>query len=157
MDINDIILTLQQKHKDYGITLYPAASLGQIAYFEHTYKIILPDDIKTFYRFCDGFESAEDLFRIIPLDEIGSRMETDFFYIAEYLIYCDMWGLKINPSDRNDYIIFVGTDKCRELKLTNSFTEFLERFLSGGVFEKGGLYDWHEEIWKNRDIDRPNF
>jgi hypothetical protein len=35
-----------------------------------------------------------------------------------------------------------------DIILTNSFTEFLRRFLRGGVFETGGLYDWRDEIIK---------
>lgn len=149
MQINDIIVTLQTKHREYGITLYPEATIGDIAYFEDTYHIALPDDIKTFYRFCNGFESAEDLFRIIPLDETRSnidRFTSKSFFIAEYLIYCDMWEIEVNPNDRNDYSIINKPEKCRTITLTNSFAEFLGRFLQGGVFDKGGLYDWHEEV-----------
>jgi len=149
MQIGDIILTLQTKHRDYGITLYPPATLGDIAHFENKFRIVLPDDIKTFYRFCNGFESAEDLFRIIPLDETYQRdgsVTSNSFFIAEYMIYSDMWEIKINPCDRNDYSIINKPEKYRTTTLTNSIAIFLNRFLQGGVFDKGGLYDWHEEI-----------
>ena len=139
MQINDIILTLRTKHRDYGISLYPEATVGDIAYFEHTYSIALPDEIRTFYSFCNGFESAEDLFRIIPLDELGSNMKQGFFYIAEYLLFCDMWGIEINPYDKNDFLIFNQPEEYRTITLTNSFAEFLGRFLQRGVFGKGGL------------------
>jgi len=154
MAINDIIEVLRTKHRDYGTKLYPAASIGQMETFEHTFKLYLPDDIKEFYRFCNGFESNENLFRIIPLDEITSNTdnyEPYCFYIAEYMIYCDMWSVKLEPENKNDYNIFNEGKKYRVL--TKLFAGFLERFLAGGVFDRGGLYDWHEEIdKKNSDV-----
>ena len=73
-------------------------------------------------------------------------MKQGFFYIAEYLLFCDMWGIEINPYDKNDFLIFNQPEEYRTITLTNSFAEFLGRFLQRGVFGKGGLYDWHEEV-----------
>ena len=59
------------------------------------------------------------------------------------MIYCDMWTITINPDD-NSYSIYNKTDTT--IILTNSFADFLDKFLTGGVFE--GLYKWREEIEK---------
>jgi hypothetical protein len=129
-----------------GITLYPPTSNKEIEDFENSIKIKLPEDIKTFYKFCNGFESNEDMFRIIPLEEILSSWE-DYtgsdFYIAEYMVYCDIWIF--STIGDNNYKI------CTHDKtiLTDSFTEFLHRFIIGGVFEKAGLYDWAETLNKS--------
>jgi hypothetical protein len=147
MDISEIIRLLKANSGQYGITLYQSASELEILKFEDEVKIKLPHDIKKFYEFCNGFESAEDLFRIIPLYEITDRLETykpNSFYFAEYLTYCDMWELSINPDEPNDYQILNNSRRLRPM--TKSFTEFLERFLAKGVFGRGGLYDWQEEI-----------
>ncbi len=149
--IADIINTIKTNHEEFGITLYDEATDFDIAEFEKN-KLVLPQDIKAFYKFSNGFYSKEDMFRIIPLDEVISNgcdnyIEGEYaFHIAEYMIYCDMWTLSINPKDKNVYTIY---NKTNELViLTNSFAEFLERFLSGGVFK--GLYDWREQIISNR-------
>ncbi len=146
MTISEIILILQPHHKTYGITLYSAATIEQIEYIEKLLNITPPDDLKTFYRFSNGFESAEDLFRIIPLEELSRNEEEGFYNIAEYMTYSDIWYIEINPDDNNDYIIFNKTGSGKVLNLTSSFAEFLSRFLAGGVFEKEGLYAWHIEI-----------
>lgn len=146
MTTQDIINDITQNKIQYGITLNEPATELQIKEFENILKIHLPDDIKEFYKFSDGFESIEDLFRIIRLDEIkGYRNELpkNHFYLAEYMIYSDMWVVKLNDDDTYEILEY-----SFKTVLTNSFTEFLERFLKGGVFDKGGLYDWKDGIDK---------
>jgi len=147
MVITDIIENLSTNLSSYDITLYPAASEQEMINFEHQSNCPLPDDIKTLYRFCNGFESAEDLFRIIPLDEITDRLseyKPNCFHFAEYMIYCDMWEIEINPSNPNEYWIANRGNAFR--LLTKSLTEFLDRFLAKGVFGNGGLSTWHDEV-----------
>jgi hypothetical protein len=147
MIINDIIEKLSTRLSSYDITLYPPASETDLIDFEHRLNCPLPDDIKTLYLFCNGFESAEDLFRIIPLDEIVddlARYKPNCFAFAEYLVYCDTWEIEINPSNYNEYWI---SNLGKDFRLlTKSLAEFLDRFLAKGVFEEGGLYTWHNEI-----------
>jgi hypothetical protein len=147
MVISDIIEKLSTTLSPYDITLYAPASLHELIEFEHRLNCPLPDDLKTFYLFCNGFESAEDIFRIVPLDEITGRLadyKHNSFNFAEYMTYCDMWRIEINPAKPNDYNISNQGDVFR--LLTPSLAEFLDRFLTGGVFGKGGLYKWHEEV-----------
>ena len=147
MVINDIIEKLSTNLSSYDITLYPPASRQELIDFEHRLNCSLPDDIKTLYLFCNGFESAEDLFRIIPLGEIVDdliRYKPNCFALAEYLLYCDTWEIEINPSSPNEYRISNHGQAFR--LLTNSLTEFLDRFLAKGVFGDGGLYTWHDEV-----------
>lgn len=68
--ITDLIEIIKAKKVELGISLYPPASLADILHFEERMGIELPADIKSFYLFADGFESEEDMFRIIPLAEI---------------------------------------------------------------------------------------
>jgi hypothetical protein len=148
--INEIVEKLKRNYKELGITLYNPATLEIIAALENAKGIKLPDEIKTFYKFCNGFESEEDMFRIIPIEEIIDNIKDRETYMtnpkdlhfAEYMIYCDMWTLNINPLDNNDYKIYNMTETV--VTLTTSFTEFLEVFLNKGVFE--GLYNWRENI-----------
>jgi len=150
MSIADVINYLENHLDKTDITLHYGATDRLINQFETTFGVKLPDDIKQFYKFANGFESSEDLFNIVRLEEIIGHRDCDKpdIYIAEYMIYCDMWGLEINPNNHNEYTIFnIGADS-KKIVLTNSFAEFLQRFLNGGVFD--GLYNWREEIKRNR-------
>ncbi|WP_028981091.1 SMI1/KNR4 family protein [Sporocytophaga myxococcoides] len=146
--IEHIILRIERDKKTLGITLYNKATLEEIVSFERVMNIKLPDDIKTFYKYCNGFESEEDMFRIIPLDEIIDRREDvdsylinpKDFHIAEYMIYCDMWTLTVDEINNNKYSIYNNAETA--VDLTNNFSEFMDRFLNGGVFD--GLYDWRK-------------
>jgi hypothetical protein len=145
--IEQIVEYIGQNKSQLQISLNAPAYISDIEDFESNSGIILPADIKKFYMLCNGFRCTEDLFNIIPLDEILSykyELKVNEFYIAEYMIYSDAWVVNVN-SDLNTYEIFENSFKT---VLTNSFTEFLERFLTGGVFGKGGLYEWKNEIGK---------
>lgn len=58
------------------------------------------------------------------------------------MIYSDMWGLRLAENGR--FEIFNGG--YPERMLTSSLTKFLKRYLTGNVFEPGGLHEWHDEI-----------
>jgi len=128
-----------------GCLLHPPATLNEIAEFESQLGFELPPDFVEFYSICNGFECTDDIFTMIPLQNV-LRHKNDFgknwLHFAEYMIYSDMWSLK--KLTDNQYLIINRGEN--EIGLTSSLTEFLQRFLQGGVFEKGGLYDWHEEI-----------
>lgn len=148
--ITDIIAKIKAEKEELGITLYTPASSTEILDFENIMGVKLPDDLVKFYSFSNGFESEEDMFRVIPLDEIIDNVgqpdtyvvELNDFHFAEYLIYSDMWTININPVDRNDYHIYNKVENV--ITLTNSLSEFLNTFLIGGVFD--GLYAWRENV-----------
>lgn len=145
MTIREIISAIVLKHKQDGITVNPPASELDIRSFERELGFDLPTDFKEFYLVCNGFECTEDIFKMISLDD-ALRYEQDYgknwFHFVEYMIYSDMWSLR--RKDDGTYEIFNKGDT--EVILTSSLQEFLKRFLQGNVFEKGGLYDWHEEL-----------
>ena len=147
-----MIAELSTNLSPYDITPYPPASNEDLLNFEQKLGCPIPEDFKAFYFFCNGFESAEDLFRIIPLSEIAddlSKYKPNCFAFAEYMIYCDIWEIEINPSKSDEY--WISNHGLAFRDLTNSFGEFLNRFLTKGVFGEGGLYTWHEEVdAKNR-------
>jgi hypothetical protein len=149
--ISHITERIKKDQAELGITLYPGATVKDITLFEALFNCKLPEEIKTFYAFCNGFESEEDWFRIIPLDEIIETGRDEHlanpadFHIAEYMTYCDMWTLSIDPQDSNRYTIY---NQAKDIvTLTNSFAVFLEVFINKGVFD--GLYDWRDALIKN--------
>jgi len=143
--MEEVIAAIYQKHKDYGITLNPPASEQEIQEFERKIGFSLPVDFKEFYSICNGFECTEDIFKMVSLED-ALLHEQDYgknwFYFADYMIYCDTWSLR--KKDNGRYEIFNRGET--EIVLTTSLLEFLERFLQGNVFDKGGLYDWQEEL-----------
>ncbi|QEM12671.1 SMI1/KNR4 family protein [Mucilaginibacter rubeus] len=146
--ITDIINYLKNQLHETDITLYAGATDLEIYEFEISAGVKLPDDIRQFYQFTNGFMSDEDLFRIVPLNEL---IHSNSLYIAEFLIYSDLWELIINPAENNYYEITCTDKDQNKLVLTTSFFEFIQHFLIGGVFEKDGLYDWTNAIAaKNR-------
>jgi hypothetical protein len=146
--ITAIIERIKADKHELGITLYEPATLIEISDFEKTMGAKLPEDFVKLYCFSNGFESEEDMFRIIPLVEIIDNInqpdtytvELGDFHFAEYLIYSDMWTINVNTNDINNYNIYNKAENV--IKLTNSLPEFLEIFLNGGVFN--GLYKWRE-------------
>ena len=162
--ITDIITRIQQEKEVFGILLYGGASEADLEAFEKAKSVKLPEDIKLFYRFCNGFMSDEDCFRMIPLQEKVANGHDNYlvkeqdFHIAEFLIYCDIWTLSIDKDSRKYYIYgdntmpnapppenaFADGTMNELITLTASFAEFLDRFLTGGVYD--GLYKWRHEI-----------
>jgi hypothetical protein len=146
--LRELIDSIKKKHQVAGIDIFPSAPLSRILSFEKAIGFALPSDFKEFYSICDGFSCNEDIFNMISLGEIMEYQEhygNNWFHFSEYMIYSDMWGLRVLNS--NQYEIF---NDGLNITLTSSLSEFLQRFLYGNVFETGGLYDWQNEL-KNQD------
>jgi cell wall assembly regulator SMI1 len=147
MTIKELILAIAEKHSEAGITVNRPASSDDILRFEGKIGFSLPNDFREFYSICNGFSCEEDMINIIPLNDID-HYGKGWFYFSEYMIYSDMWMLqKVNGSQ---YQIANGSYK--NIVLTNFLSDFLKRFLRGNVFDKGGLYDWQEEL---KQIETP--
>ena len=149
MTIEETIQNIRSKQEELQITLFPRVPERVFDEFEQKLSLKLPEDLRTFYSFSNGFEGGDDLFRIIPLDEILSNMNNaadNKFIIAEYMVYSDIWVLELSAADANKYSIFyIGQDSVK-ITLTGSLAEFIERWMAGGVFGKGGLFEWRKEI-----------
>jgi hypothetical protein len=145
MSIKKIINQLRVYKGSEKLKLHKGADEALFCIVENEYGVTLPDDFKELYRFSDGFETVKNIFNMIPLAEIINNKTHQSLYIAEYMIYSNMWLLEINPFDCNDYKIVVEANSNRII-LTNSLAEFINCFLKGGVYDPGGLYDWQEEV-----------
>jgi hypothetical protein len=148
MNIAKAIELLKNYSGPYELTLHIGADDTQIQEIEGIYNITFPSDFKTFYRFTDGFEIDEDIFNMIKLGEmLGNKKDIEpDLWIAEYMIYSDMWSLEIDPKNPDDYTIFVVDGHYGKIPLTNSLGEFITRVLNNGVFEIGGLYHLQDEV-----------
>jgi len=100
MNINNTIALLKSYSGPFELTLHAGADEALIKKVEHTYGITLPEDFKIFYRFSNGFEIDEDMLNMIPLEEMVSNKDSDKrISVAEYMIYCDVWELEVNPAN----------------------------------------------------------
>jgi hypothetical protein len=145
MKIKDLIQSITEKHHSYGIDVNSPATAEMLKIFEQQTGFPLPADFVAFYTICNGFGCTEDIFNIIPLQEIrnhSSDYGPNWFTFSEYMIYSDSWRLRYLNNGR--YEIFNGS--YPDKPMTHSLEQFLEHFLAGGVFDKSGLYDWQEEL-----------
>ena len=145
MGMKSLIDSIIKKHAKSGIDINSPATIGVINAFEEQIGFSLPQDFKEFYSNCNGFGCNEDIFNMVSLGNImhyPSDYGPNWFYFSEYMIYSDMWGLRLTSESK--YELFNGS--YPKVPLTSSLETFLNRFLIGNVFETGGLYDWHEEL-----------
>ncbi|WP_215225772.1 SMI1/KNR4 family protein [Echinicola shivajiensis] len=159
-EIADVIRTLKEGNHNQVVTLKPAVSESDILSFEQRLNLRLPTELREFYRFSNGFETEELLFRILPLEEIleqKDEYEKDEFYIAEYLIYSDIWTLRVNKLTGQLSIYNSDHSSRHWMFLTNSFSEFITRFLNYGLFEEHGLYDWVNEEKADSRVGKGEF
>ena len=140
-----IIQRLKNEGHKFGIVLNPPVSESELIDFENELQIDLPSDIVEFYKECNGFESDDHLFRIIPLREIienKNEFESGTFSFAEYLIYADTWDIKLNVDNSNVYKVVNCNHKTNEpIEIWDSLHLFLDKYLDGtGLFGERGLY-----------------
>lgn len=145
MKIQQLIESITEKHRSCGIEVYPPATAQMLKLFEQQTGFPLPADFAAFYTTCNGFGCTDDIFNMTPLQEIRtfpSDYGPNWFTFSEYMIYSDSWRLRY--PDNGQYEIFNGSYPGKPM--TNSLEEFLQHFLAGNVFDKGGLYNWQEEL-----------
>ena len=153
-ELIDVLNFIKDNKVFSGIELNKPATENDIDFFERRKKIKLPNDFKTLYKFSDGFETDEDLFRLIPLSEITDNGKDNYcindtsFHFTEHMIYSDMWTVEISPNDFENYKIYSKKDDI--VYLTNSLAEFLCVFINKRIYE--GLYEWREK--KQTTIDK---
>ena len=129
-----------------GLSLNARVTRNELKSLEAHIGHPIPTEISDFYSFCNGFETLDYLFRVIPLQEAlqsvqrSSDKKIDF---AEYMIYSDTWTLEILNEEQ--YVITNANHKTGKVILTNSIPEFLEKYFDGqGLFGENGLYKWYE-------------
>jgi hypothetical protein len=145
MNMKDLVELIVDKHRSDGIDVNAPAAFSNIADFERQIGFSLPTDFREFYLTCNGFGCNEDIFNMVPLQDIRQYQQDygdNWFYFSEYMIYSDMWGLRRTTTGQ--FEIFNGS--YSDKTMTSSLTEFLRKFLTGNVFETGGLYEWHDEL-----------
>jgi hypothetical protein len=141
--MKDIIATFKSQPHN----LMPAATEEEISHFEQVMDIQLPEDFKMLYRYTNGTDYDENMFRFMSLADMIDRGRDDAnlnedqdFHFAEYLVYCDIWTLSLENTGYNIY----KKNESLTLLFTDSLAVFLDKYLSGGLWD--GLYNWEHEL-----------
>lgn len=98
--------------KALEIKLNPSATTEDICKLESAVGHVLPEEIKSFYSYCNGFDTEDWIFNVLSIEQIlyyKFELELSEFYFAEYMIYTDDWRIKIENSDT--YFITNGNHK----------------------------------------------
>lgn len=147
-----IIEMLQdEKYQGLGIRLNPPAPVREIEYLEKLLEHTLPPDLRNFYLTVNGFETNDDMFRVLPVHEVIEYkyyLHNNRINFAEYMLYCDTWDLMLDDTKREGYMI-VNRDPEheRDVVLAHSIYEFLERYLiNGGIRGEFGLLGWCDRL-----------
>jgi cell wall assembly regulator SMI1 len=150
MSLIEITDYLQANFAERDIILRPPASEELIRKVEEMYGIILPKDIKQFYKFTNGFDTYDWLFNLISMEDmidqkVKYKYNDESLPLAEYMTYAETWHLEVNPHHPDKYNIIIFDGKSNII-LTHSLAEFIQRFLDGGLFGENGLCHWAEQL-----------
>jgi hypothetical protein len=154
MNIDAVIQKIHEKQHEFKIQLNPPVNASTIAEFESAFELILPNELQAFYKFANGFDTYDFMFRIIPLEDAIEELvkynhgvKSSEFPFAEYMIYSDTWTVRLKRGNPDAYEIINrnhGTESA--VILTDSIVEFVVRYINGGgIFGDDGLYEWFEE------------
>ena len=98
--LQTVIQKIQEKHEEFGIVLNSPVTATAIEEFERVYGLTIPEDILSFYSYCNGFEAQDDFLNILSLEDITHQERTyqtgifgRQFVFAEYMIYSDSWAV----------------------------------------------------------------
>lgn len=145
-NLKEVFDFINRESLNLTIDLKNGATEEEIDSFESK-NFQLPDDFRKLYRFSNGFETSDWLFRLLPLQEIAenenSKMHSsNSFHFAEYMIYSEVWSVEI--KEKNKYLIYKQYIDKNKIVFTDSLVEFLCIYVSGGLFD--GLLQWELEI-----------
>jgi len=91
------------------------------------------------------------MFRIIPISEIidyRNELKSNMLHFAEYMIYSDQWLIQLNEG--GSYEILNNDHETKEMTVqSNSIFEFLEIYLTGGLFNKLNNNSFWDRLNKN--------
>jgi SMI1 / KNR4 family (SUKH-1) len=137
--------------KQLGITLKEPCSEQDITDLQSKLSYPLPSDFIEFYTFCNGIETDDFMFRIIPISEVidyRSELKSNMLHFAEYMIYSDQWLIQLN--EEGSYEILNNDHETKEMTVqSNSILGFLEIYLTGGLFNKLNNNSFWDRLNKN--------
>jgi len=143
----------KRKVKKLGITFNAPCSDEDLADLESKLSYPLPPDLIEFYTFCNGFDTDDHLFRVIPVQEAidyKRELANNNFHFAEYMIYSDQWLIQL--YDEGQYEVINNDHGTQEMTVqTTSILKFLEIYLTEGLFSKLDNNSFWDRLNKSRN------
>jgi hypothetical protein len=113
----------------------------------------LPPDLIEFYTFCNGFDTYDHLFRLVPIAEAVDykhELKDNTFHFAEYMIYSDQWLIRLQEG--GGYEIINDDHGTQTMTVqTTSILKFLEIYLTEGLFSTLENNIFWDRLSKNID------
>jgi hypothetical protein len=121
----------------------PGASVEQLAKFENTHDVRLPEAFAELYRRANGNQGDSNLLRFWPLDEIHRLNEdeqlrgspsalpadaTEYFAFADYMIFSHLYASRLTADVRSRNPVLWVMDSERVAEIAPSFEEFLRAY-----------------------------
>lgn len=148
----DFIERLAETWADEGVELRPGVSPDAICSFEREHGILLPEDVRRFYRTFNGTIGIdESLNAFWPLEEIDSvptklanfsgvpdysKIETaladaqSFFVFADHSIWVHVFAMQMRFSNRNSTPVLWIANGITFATIAESFEHFWDLYLT---------------------------
>ena len=75
----------QARMKALGVKLNPPATIENIGSLENAVGYVLPEEIRSFYAHCNGFDTDDWMFNLLSIEQIlyyKSELELPEFYFG---------------------------------------------------------------------------
>ncbi len=147
---------LRERWISTGISVRPGIHPGEVRAFESRYGVSLPPDLWDYFTTVDGmerWESDEDLLEFLHLGAVKSVPEelADFrgipdygnivntlpnseryFIIADFMLASYVYTIRLaEDASQETPVVWICGDQYA--RIADSFTEFGEKYLAGGV------------------------
>ena len=117
-----------------NVSIRPGASESEVSAFELKHNVVLPEDLRQYFKVCDGMDPTEmdpqSLFRFWPLAELHRSDGThDYFEFADQAIGAYVYAIRLSPSLVDNAVALVAEEKMN--RVAPSFAAFVGDYLAG--------------------------
>ncbi len=137
---------LKEYFRTDGVQYRPGASEDDIKAFEQRYNVMLPEDLRSYFRTTNGFDEDKtwcdgNLFTFLSLDAVyplsqgwwNVPVANTFFVIVDFLISSHVYAIRLTKTVDvgNPVVVSYGSYGDGPIQIANSFTAFAEGYMEG--------------------------
>jgi SMI1 / KNR4 family (SUKH-1) len=125
-----------------GLTIRPGVSEAALAEFEARYGVVLPPDMRAYFKAVDGMNGEMDDQRMVtfwPLEQVKRvtdelpgepRKHESYFLFADFLIWSHGYAIRLSAdSEAANPVVIVPADGTTR-RVAESFSDFITRYLA---------------------------
>lgn len=127
-----------------NIKLRCGIPVNDLLEFEQKYNVILPDDLKNYFTYVDGFDDTygwvadDNLITFLPLAEVlpSSQKWTldapdadSYFVFADYSLSCHVYMIELHNNLLESNPVFIVRDS-KPKQIASSFSDFVNGYLA---------------------------